>query len=65
MDDAGAITQVHERESAKVSAPMDPAAESNVLSDVLQTKCAGEVCTMGCREVVCGHPVGSRSAWLP
>jgi len=66
LHDSAAVTEIDKCEAAEIAAAMYPTTKANVLTDVLRTKRAGEVCTMSCREVVSGHDVGKVGAlWLP
>jgi len=55
LNDSRTVSKIDEREPTEISAAMNPAPESNVLTDVLFAERAGEMCTMGCREMVCRH----------
>jgi hypothetical protein len=48
LDQAVAIAQIEEHDAAKVAAPVDPAAQLHLLSDVLLAKLAAAMGSLGC-----------------
>jgi hypothetical protein len=62
LNDSGAVAKVDERESTKVAASMDPAAEPDVLTGVFEPEGTAKVCTMEGREMVGRHHCGNQGA---